>query len=52
MVRVVSVSLVPPTELLLEMEAVLGMQTRPEPMSVVVRQEKLLEKPNLDGLVH
>ena len=41
-----SASPVPPTELSLEMEA------RPEPMSVVVRQEKLLEKLNLDGLAH
>ena len=50
--RVVSASPVPPTELLPEMEAVLGMETRPEPMSVVVRQETLLEKLNLDGLAH
>ena len=28
------------------------MEARPEPMSVVVRQEKLLEKLNLDGLAH
>ena len=34
------------------MEAVLGVESRPEPMSVVVRQEKLLEKLNLDGLAH
>ena len=34
------------------MEAALGMEARPEPMSVVVRQEKLLEKLNLDGLAH
>ena len=34
------------------MEAVLGAEARPELMSVVVRQEKLLEKLNLDGLVH
>ena len=51
-VWVVPASLVPPTELLPEMEAVLGMEARPEPMSVVVRQEKLLEKLNLDGLAH
>ena len=50
--RVMSVSLVPPTELLPEMEAALGVEARPEPMSVVVRQEKLLEKLNLDGLSH
>ena len=49
--RVVSVSLVPPTELSLEMEAVLGAESRPEPMLVVPRQ-KLLEKLNLDGLAH
>ena len=47
-----SVSPVPPTELLPEMEATLGMEARPEPMSVVARQEKLLEKLNLDGLAH
>ena len=35
-----------------EMEAVLGMEARPEPMSVVARQEKLLEKLNLNGLAH
>ena len=45
-------SLVPPMELLPEIEAALGMETRPEPMSVVTRQEKLLEKLNLDGLAH
>ena len=43
---------VPPTELLLEMEATLGMEAKPEPLSVMVRQEKLLEKLNLDGLAH
>ena len=51
MVRVVSASPVPPTELLPEMQAVLGMEARLEPMSVVVRQ-KLLEKLNLDELAH
>ena len=51
-VSVMSASLVPPTELSPEMEAALGMEARPEPMSVVVRQEKLLEKLNLDGLAH
>ena len=50
--QVVSASPVPPKELSLEMEATLGMEARPEPMSVVVRQEKLLEKLNLDGLAH
>ena len=34
------------------MEAVLGVEARPEPMLVVARQEKLLEKLNLDGLAH
>ena len=50
--RVMSASLVPPTELSLEMEATLGTEARPESMSVVVRQEKLLEKLNLDELAH
>ena len=50
--RVVSASLVPPTEMLPEMEAILDVESRPEPMSVVARQEKLLEKLNLDGLAH
>ena len=39
-------------ELLQEMEATLGMEARPEPMSVVARQERLLEKLNLDRLAH
>ena len=47
-----SMSLVPPTELSPEMEAALGMEAKPEPMSVMARQEKLLEKLNLDGLAH
>ena len=51
-VRVVSTSPVPPMELSPEMEATLGTEARPEPMSVVVRQEKLLEKLDLDGLAH
>ena len=50
--RVMSASPVPPMELLLEMEATLGMEARPEPMLVVARQKKLLEKLNLDGLAH
>ena len=50
--QVMSASLVPLTELLLEMEATPGTETKPEPMSVVARQEKLLEKLNLDGLSH
>ena len=49
--RVMLASLVPPTELSLEMEAALGTEAKPEPMSVVVRQ-KLLGKLNLDGLAH
>ena len=51
-VRVVSASLAPPTELSPEMEAVLGTEAKPEPMLVVARQEKLLEKLNLDRLAH
>ena len=51
-VWVVSASLVPPAELPPEMEAALGVESRPEPMSVAVRQEKLLEKLNLDRLAH
>ena len=50
--RVVSASLVPPAELSPEMEATLGVESQPKPMSVAVRQEKLLEKLNLDGLAH
>ena len=50
--RVMSASPVPPAELSPEMEAVLGVEARPEPMLVVARQEKLLEKLNLDGLAH
>ena len=49
MVWVVSASLVPPTELSVEMEAALGTETVQEPMSVTVCQEKLLNKLNLDG---
>ena len=43
---------VPPRELLLEMEAALGIEARSEPMLVLARQERLLEKLNLDGLAH
>ena len=50
--RVVCASLVPPAELSPELEAVLGEEPRPEPLSVAARQEKLLEKLNLDGLTH
>ena len=48
--RLVSVSPVPPAELSLEMEAILGTETMWMPMSVTARQEKLLKKLNLDGL--
>ena len=51
-VRVVSASLVLLVELSPEMEATLGMEFQPKPMSVAVRQEKLLKKLNLDGLAH
>ena len=50
--QVVSASLVPPAELSSEMEATLGAEYQPKPMSVAERQEKLLEKLNLDGLAH
>ena len=50
--RVVSAMLVSPVELSPEMEAALGKQSRLEPLSVAARQEKLLEKLNLDGLAH
>ena len=50
--QVVSASLVQPAELSPEMEATLGMESRPKTMSVAARQEKLLEKLNLDGLAH
>ena len=50
--QVVSASLVPPTKLSPEMEAMLGVESQLEPMSVAARQEKLLEKLNLDGLAH
>ena len=49
---VVSASLVLPAELSPEMGAALGVETPPKPLSVAVRQEKLLEKLNLDGLAH
>ena len=50
--HVMLASLVPPAELSPEMEAVLGVEAKPEPMSVAARQEKLLEKLNLDGLAY
>ena len=50
--RVMSASPVPPTKLSPEMEAILGSEAKPEPMSVVARQERLLEKLNLDRLAH
>ena len=39
-------------ELSPKMEATLSAESRPEPLSVAARQEKLLEKLNLDGLAH
>ena len=48
--RVVSTMLVSPMEFSPEMEATLGEESRPEPLSVAARQEKLLEKLNLDRL--
>ena len=48
--QVVPASLVQPIELSPKMEATLGAESRPEPMSVAARQEKLLEK--LNGLIH
>ena len=50
--QVMSASLVPPIELSPEMEAALGTESQPKPMSVAVRQVKLLEKLNLDWLGH
>ena len=50
--QVMSASLVLPTELLPEMKAALGLESRPEPMSVAARQEKLQEKLSLGGLAH
>ena len=52
MVRVISTSPVLPTELSPEMEATLGAEAKPEPLLVMARWEKLLEKLNLDGLAH
>ena len=51
-VQVVLASLVQPIELSPEMEATLGMGSWPKPLSVAARQEKLLEKLNLDGLAN
>ena len=51
-VQVVSALLVLLTELLREMEAALGAESQPEPMSVAARQKRLLEKLNLDRLAH
>ena len=50
--RVMSASLVPPAGLSPEMEATLGMEFQPKPMSLAARQEKLLKKLNLNGLAH
>ena len=47
--RVLSVSIVQPIELSPEMEATLGVESQPEPLSVAARQETLWEKLNLDG---
>ena len=49
---VVSALPVPPTKLSLEIGAALGSEAKPEPMLVMVKQEKLLEKLSLDGLAH
>ena len=51
-VWVMSATLVPPIKLSPDMEATLGKESQTKPMSVAVRQEKLLEKLNLDGLAH
>ena len=51
-VCVMSASPVLPAKLSPEMEAILGAEAKPEPMSVMARQEKLLEKLNLDRLVY
>ena len=51
-VWVVLASLVQPIELSPEMEAALGVESQPEPLSVAVRQEKLLGKLNLGGLAN
>ena len=50
--QVVLASLVQSIELSPEMEDALGVESHSEPLSVVVRQEKLLEKLNLDGLAN
>ena len=50
--QVMLASLVPHIKLSPEMEATLGVESQPKPMSVAVRQEQLLEKLNLDGLAH
>ena len=49
-VRVVSASPVPPTEISPEMEVVLGAEDRWQTRSVAEQQKKLLEKLDLDGL--
>ena len=49
-VHVVSPSPVPTAELSPEMEATLGEEAWPEPMSVAAHEDKLQEKLNLDGL--
>ena len=51
-VCVMSASPVPPAKLSPEMEAILGAEAKPEPMSAMATQEKLLEKLNLDRLAY
>ena len=51
-VWVVLASLVQPIELTLEMEATPGVESQPKPLPLAARQEKLLEKLNLDGLAN
>ena len=51
-VHVMLASPVPPAELSPEMEAALRAEAKPEPMSIKVRQEKLLQKLNLDRLAY
>ena len=48
--RVESMSPVPPAELSPEVQAALGEEMQPEPLSVAAQQEKLLGKLNLDSL--
>ena len=50
--RVVSMSLVPPAELSLVMEAILAEEVEWTPLTVAEQQKRLLKKLNLDGLGH